>query len=244
MRTKFIRIIIPTVSHYSIHYVFTLIMLLNGLLLTSFGAHRLIRYLKIFWAKMLFWSMGRTVAVRNREHLISDKSYLVVMNHSSMFDIPAIMTVIPDGSWIGREKLLRIPVFGNFLKRINYIPIDPAHWRKSMEALKKAVANSSSGISVLIFPEGTRTLDGNIQQFNKGFVKIMRDTGADILPITIKGLYTWKSKHQRYINAGEKPEIIINEPINAEALMSLKDNEIISNVKKVIESSYYPRDGV
>ena len=240
---RFTRIILPTATHYGIHYFFTFFIVLNGLLLTSFGAHTLNKYLMKFWAKMLFWTMGRRVVVRNREFIEPGKSYLAVMNHSSLFDIPAVMTFIPDGSWVGRDKLLKIPVFGKMLERTNYIPIDTLSWRKSLEAIKKASANASEGMTVLIFPEGTRTQDGNIQNFSKGFVRIMKETGVDILPITINGLFTWKAKYQKYINTTEPIEIIINKPVEAAQLNLMDDGEIIVLIKSIIESSYLGLNG-
>lgn len=237
------RIFLPTASHYSIHYLFTFMAILNSLLLTSFGAYKLNKYLTQFWARTLFWSMGRRVIVKNKNYIEPDKTYLAVMNHSSLFDIPAIMTFIPHGSWVGRDKLLNIPIFGSFLRRANYIPINPASWRQSLEAIKLATDKTSKGMAVLIFPEGTRTNDGSIQNFKKGFVKIMRETGVDILPITINGLYTWKSKHQKHINTSEKLEIIINKPVHAKELTVLTDNDVIAKVKGIIESSYYTANG-
>ena len=181
--------------------------------------------------------------MRNREYLQRGKSYLAVMNHSSLFDIPTVMTFIPDGSWVGRDKLLKIPSFGRMLERTNYVPINPSSWKKSLEAIKTASSNAADGMTVLIFPEGTRTQDGNIQNFSKGFVRIMRETGVDILPITINGLFTWKSKYQKYINTSDPIEIIVNKPVKSEQLQELSDNEIIVLIKEIVESSYSGLNG-
>jgi len=187
---------------------------------------------------MLFWSMGRRVKVRNRSYIKPGHTYLALINHSSLFDIPAIMTILPGGAWIGRGKLLKIPIFGRYLSKLNYIPIEPSNWRKSLEALETASMKSSKGQIILMFPEGTRSSDGNLQEFRRGFIRILRKTEIDILPITINGLYNWKPKYQRHIDTSEKLEIVINEPLPASELISLDDKEIIQKVKQRISRDH------
>ncbi len=176
--------------------------------------------------------------ITNRNYIEKGKSYIAVMNHTSYLDIPAVMTVIPNGAWVGREKLLHLPLFNIMLKRLKYIPIEPSSWRKSLEAIKLAAERSNEGLVILMFPEGTRTDDGGIADFRKGFIRILRESETDVLPITINGLYYWKSKYQKHINTTEQLEIVIGRPLEAEKLLELSDFEIALKVKEAVESEY------
>jgi 1-acyl-sn-glycerol-3-phosphate acyltransferase len=93
-------------------------------------------------------------------------------------------------------------------------------------------------LSVAIFPEGTRTPDGKINPFLRGFIYLFRTRNIDILPVTLKGFYDLKPKNRFYINFSSRPEVIIHEPVSKEALSNMNDNQIINTVRTIIESAY------
>jgi len=92
--------------------------------------------------------------------------------------------------------------------------------------------------SVALFPEGTRTTNGRINPFYRGFIYLFRSRNIDILPVTLKGFYDFKPKTRFYINFGTKLEVVIHKPIPREELIDKSDNEIVDRVKSVIESAY------
>ena len=93
--------------------------------------------------------------------------------------------------------------------------------------------------TVAIFPEGTRTLDGKINDFYKGFIYLFRTTEIGILPVTLNGFYKLKPKNRFYINFDSKLDVVIHKPIKREELIEKTDTEIIETVKNVIESAYH-----
>jgi 1-acyl-sn-glycerol-3-phosphate acyltransferase len=93
--------------------------------------------------------------------------------------------------------------------------------------------------TIAIFPEGTRTLTGNMNEFFRGFVYILKASDADILPVTLNGFYSLKPKNRFYINFSAKISIVINKPTNALELKVKTDQEIITEMKKIIESGKY-----
>jgi 1-acyl-sn-glycerol-3-phosphate acyltransferase len=93
--------------------------------------------------------------------------------------------------------------------------------------------------SVALFPEGTRTLDGKINPFYRGFIYLFRTRDIGILPLTLNGFYDLKPKNRFYIDFGSKLEVIIHKPIQREELINKSDSEIIDKVKGVIESAYH-----
>jgi 1-acyl-sn-glycerol-3-phosphate acyltransferase len=92
--------------------------------------------------------------------------------------------------------------------------------------------------TVAIFPEGTRTLDGKINDFYKGFIYLLRSTDIGILPVTLNGFYKLKPKNRFYINFNSKLDVVIHKPIKREELIDKNDAEITDIVKVIIESAY------
>jgi len=93
--------------------------------------------------------------------------------------------------------------------------------------------------TVAIFPEGTRTLNGRINTFYRGFIYLYRTRNLEILPVTLNGFYDLKPKNRLYINFGSKLDVIIHKPIKREVLADKSDIEIIDTVKGIIESAYH-----
>lgn len=190
------------------------------------------------WSHMLFALVFKRLHAEGQANIETGKGYLVVANHSSFFDIPAIMAVLPNVAWIGRAWMSKIPVFGNFLGMIGYVPIDPESIRKARSAIDDASQRARRNISVGIFPEGTRTLDGKMQKFKRGFVYILRDCELDVLPVTINGTFSLKPKNRLTMHPFGRAELTIHRPIANAELRKLDDESALAAVRGVIEGAY------
>lgn len=230
-----------TLSHYLIHYAFTAFITLLLLLLNIMGISRFNGKIVSFWGSFIFKTLGKKIEIKGLENLEGEANRLAVLNHASLYDIPAILTIMPEARFLGRSKLLSIPLFGSILKILGYVPIDPAHLRQSMDALESASRQISGGKSIIMFPEGTRTLTGELNPFKRGFVKILRKTDADLLPITLNGFFDLKSKHSRSVNRHCNLEICIHSPISRKSLIEMNDRDIIDMTKEIIGSAYKGR---
>jgi 1-acyl-sn-glycerol-3-phosphate acyltransferase len=223
---------------FGILYIYTATGLLIVIPLSWLNAGRAVRFLVATWAKSVFLIMGQKLVIKGKANLNKDERYILIANHASLFDIVAIVSFYPEVTWFGHERLLRVPVFGSFLKRTDYIPFkEPTlrNTRQMLEQLRYKVANQT----VAIFPEGTRTLDGRINPFYKGFIYLFRSGSPGILPVTLKGFYKLKPKNRSYIDFGSRLEVIIHKPLKREELIDKNDNEIIDTVKNIIESAYH-----
>ncbi|MEJ2545905.1 MAG: lysophospholipid acyltransferase family protein, partial [Calditrichaceae bacterium] len=167
-------------------------------------------------------------------HIQKGKRYILLVNHCSLFDIPAVLAFYPKVSWFGREYLLRIPLFGRMLKVTDYIAMKEAGFTNTKRMLNNLVENSGKH-TIAMFPEGTRTTTGQINRFKKGFIYLMRTVKLDILPVTLNGLYQLKPKTHFYIDFSAKLNVTIHEPIPVDDLINKDDNEIISIVKSQME---------
>ena len=89
----------------------------------------------------------------------------------------------------------------------------------------------------MIFPEGTRTLNGKLNPFYRGFIYLLRASKTDILPVTLNGFFSLKPKNRFSIDFASKLEVIVHEAIPSQELIPLEDKSIIDKVKTVIESA-------
>jgi 1-acyl-sn-glycerol-3-phosphate acyltransferase len=120
------------------------------------------------WAyTMLAVSFVRT-EIKNKDKIQKGKSYIIISNHQSMYDIIALVTTLGiQFRWIIKKELLKIPVFGYGLYASRNIFIDRSNTASAIESINKGFERLPEGVSVMVFAEGTRSPDGKIQEFKK-----------------------------------------------------------------------------
>jgi 1-acyl-sn-glycerol-3-phosphate acyltransferase len=236
---RFVYIVYATLAMYLVLIPWTGLMTFLELFFAFLRIRPGTWFIAKLWANGIFMMLGHRIHVVNREYLDTNKNYLLVLNHTSMFDFPALMAVFPLVSWLGRDNLLKIPVFGTMLRAIDYIAIYPGDVERSKQSIQEAI-DKSSKIHIAIFPEGTRTLDGKMKEFRKGFTYIVRGTDLDVLPITLNGLFTWKPKYQRYLTPMEKVHMVFHPVQKNEKLRSMSNEEMATYMKGIIESGLLP----
>jgi 1-acyl-sn-glycerol-3-phosphate acyltransferase len=233
MRT--FRKVFATLMCYLLGYELTAVGVILGCLAALVNWKAFIRVGCVVWANLQFWILGRHARVRGREHLAPGKAYLVIANHSSLYDIPALMAAVPGIAIMGRDYLTRIPVFGQLLKILHYVPIDTGSARSAREALSRAAREIQDGVSVGIFPEGTRTPTGKVQQLKRGFVAVLRESESDLLPVSISGTYALKRKGSIVMDPHEPIRIGIGTPLAYSALAGMRDEEIMETVRRRLQ---------
>jgi len=216
-------------------YTYTALGVFLILLMASLRFKRGVTFLMGCWARSIFPLMGKKIHIRGREHIKRGDRYILLANHASMFDITAIMAVYPGVSWFGHERLLRIPLFKQMLLMTDYIPMRINNI-KNTRIMLNSLEEKAKNRTVAIFPEGTRTLDGKLNSFYRGFIHLLRATENDILPVTLNGFYKLKPKNRFSIHFGAKLEVIVHPPMHGIELARLSDQEIMDRVIEVIES--------
>jgi 1-acyl-sn-glycerol-3-phosphate acyltransferase len=226
-----------TVPFFAVLYVYTAAGVLVVLLLAAMKLEKPIPGLSRLWARSVFLIMGKNFPVTGKERIDRNKRYILVANHSSLFDIVAITSFYPGISWFGHERLLRIPVFGAFLRMTGYVPFSEPNYRNTKRMVEE-LSDRSLMKTVAIFPEGTRTVSGKINSFYRGFICLYRKCDLEILPVTLNGFYRLKPKNRNYIDFSSKLGVIIHEPVRREALAGKSDQEITEHIRTIIESAY------
>lgn len=150
-------------------------------------SHRVAR----LWGGWILSISGIRVKVRGMHHIKLHRDYIYMSNHQSNFDIPVLLAHLPvQFRWLAKAELFRIPVFGLAMRRVGYISIDRSDRRLAFASLRQAAETIRNGVSVLIFPEGTRSRDGRIGSFKKGGFVMAIDAQVPIVPVTLHG--TWE----------------------------------------------------
>jgi 1-acyl-sn-glycerol-3-phosphate acyltransferase len=144
----------------------------------------------------LFRKLGKVLTFMNpawKLHISGEKvsdprrPYVVVCNHQSLADIPLISNLPWEMKWMGKAELFRLPIIGWMMKLTGDIPVDRGTARSGVIAFAKARQYLEQKCSVMMFPEGTRTTDGRVRQFNDGAFHLAIRAKVPILPLVIEG---------------------------------------------------------
>ena len=166
------------------------------------------------WARLMLALNRVKVTVVGAEHL-PDGPVIFMSNHQSNFDILSLLAAMPrQFHWIAKKELFEIPVFGPSMKRGGYIPLDRGDGRKALQSLDVAAATIHNGKSVVLFPEGTRTPDGNLLPFKRGGFILARKADVPVIPVTINGSGKVNPAGQIRLYSG-KISITLHPPIVA-----------------------------
>jgi len=193
-----------------------------------------------WWAKILLWIAGVRVETIGLENVNKGENYIYVANHLSNIDIPIVMANLPGQLRIVfKKELAKIPIFGWQLRTGPYILIDRQNPTRAIKSLEIAKKKIQKGVSVLLFAEGTRSIDGNIQQFKRGAFTLATRSGKQIVPLTIKGTYEILPKKALEIKPG-KVKLIIDKPINHYGSTDKKSElDLMDRVRNIIINNYY-----
>jgi 1-acyl-sn-glycerol-3-phosphate acyltransferase len=188
----------------------------------------------VLWAKGILFVSNVDVTMKGLSHLHPGTSYILMPNHQSNFDIPVILGTIPvQFRWLAKKELFFIPIFGRGMKACEYISIDRSNLASAIESLREVARIVCDGVSVLIFPEGTRSLDGRIGKFKKGGFVLAVETGIPILPIVIDGTLPIMPKGSILVRPGFV-RIEILPPVETTGYTLDKKEELMDAVRLIL----------
>ena len=196
------------------------------------------------WARTILKIFRIKVITHNIEKVTNPEGNIYVANHASMFDIWAIQANMPgELRFVGKKEIVKIPVFGWIWQYSGNIPIDRKNPKAFIKSLDKASLTIKNGRCIVLYPEGTRTKDGNMQQFKRGPFSVAIKSQGTIVPVTINGSFNLHRKGSRIINPGTI-NLIVHDPIKIEGgIQGSKEKEIelMKKVQAIIESDYIPQ---
>jgi 1-acyl-sn-glycerol-3-phosphate acyltransferase len=191
-----------------------------------------------FWARSILFVSGISVEVRGISEIDPDRSYIYMSNHLSNFDIPVLLARLPvQFRWLAKAELFRIPLFGRAMRGAGYISIDRFNRKSAFASIEKAASRIQQGVSVMIFPEGTRSRDGCLQSFKKGGFVLAVDSKVPVVPLVIQGTQTIMPKGGRLIYPN--PVVLqICRPIETTGYSRGTKEKLMARVRRVIRDQY------
>ena len=209
---QYIRAILTLLLAVPVTLFFSIMTLLDIFLIRQ--SEQKVQIFPRAWGKSICLLAGVKVRIEGTENLTTGQTYIFVGNHVSQFDIFSFQGYFPhDFRWIAKKELFRIPFLGPAMLRSGIVPIDRSHGREALRSLNKAAEQIAEGTSVLIFPEGTRSIDGCLQPFKTGAVMLAIKAGVPVVPIGFIGTYSILPKGKFLANCGEIT-IRIGSPIS------------------------------
>ncbi|AEX86251.1 hypothetical protein XO10_09240 [Marinitoga sp. 1135] len=194
----------------------------------------IINVLKKF-GKNAFKLMGVKVYVESEFDLsqMGDEAYMIVANHQSLLDIPLIIGYVFPTAFIAKKELSKVPIVSFFIKALGSVFIERGNATQSAKALRELRKKLIDGQKLVLFPEGTRTLDGEVKPFKRGSLMIPYRYKVKILPVAIDGAYEIAKKGRLYITP-HPINITIFKPVNPEEFGS--EAELRDYIYKLIAS--------
>ncbi len=139
---------------------------------------------------------------------------IFIANHTSNADPPAVVGAIPRRvALLGKKEVFKVPIFGTALKLAGFVPVDRANRESAIASVDEALEHLKGGVSYLIFPEGTRSRDGNLLPFKKGPFVAAIHLGLPVVPVVCKGTSRVMPKGKYLSILPGTVEMIILEPI-------------------------------
>lgn len=224
--------------------IFTLIVAATGLaaLLLPGGRKYAIRLIRS-WARVTLKLAGIKYNAVGIEKIPEDRPVVYVANHQSTLDIPVSLAVLPGRvRMMTKHTLFKIPVVGWLLHAEGFVPVDRRDLKKARLSLEPAMKKLNKGISVFVFPEGTRSETGEVGSFKTGGYRLAIQAGVPIVPLALVGAEDLLAARGRIIKRGSIT-LVVGDLIETDGLdlgdrTRLRDQtwQWISETKKSYES--------
>jgi 1-acyl-sn-glycerol-3-phosphate acyltransferase len=166
------------------------------------------------WSPVLLWAGGAKLEVQGLERLDPRQSYVFVANHQSTIDIPALFKALPwNTRFVAKQALKYVPFLGWYMWLSRFVFVDRGNRRTAIASLDKAGAQIRSGISIIVFAEGTRSPDQTVKPFKKGPFALAMKAGVPLVPVAIEGSGALMPKNRWVITPGPI-KVLVGPPID------------------------------
>lgn len=187
------------------------------------------------WAGKLLSLAGVKVELRGVENIPKDRPVLFVSNHQGNFDIPILLAHLPGAKgFVAKDSIEKMPLVSRWMKHMNCVFMDRDNLRQSAAAINEGIRHIKAGTSMVIFPEGTRSLDGKLGEFKAGALKLGTKPAAPIVPIAINGSIDIMPKGS-YVIRPQTVTVTVFPVIYPEAYAGVDTVELTEQVVAIIQ---------
>jgi 1-acyl-sn-glycerol-3-phosphate acyltransferase len=199
-----------------VFFVFTLLLATYIVIVAAFRPHHpYIDSVIRFWGRRFLNVGGLSVSAEGTDRIDPDRQYVFVANHLSNFDIPVLFSRVPHRiRFLAKKEVYKIPMVGMAMRRVGMVKVDRDAGHNVHAAINEGIKDAQArGYSLIIFPEGTRSRDGELHIFKKGAFRIAIANGMDVVPITIHGTWEAWPPGARMFYPG-KVRMVMHDPIS------------------------------
>lgn len=180
------------------------------------------------------WMVGVRWETVGRDRLHPQRTYIFMANHQSNIDPPVFVPLIGRRVFVlVKKELFRVPIFGYAMRRAQFIAVDRSNREAAVESVRQAIDELNSGLSLMVYPEGTRSRDGRLLPFKKGPFHLAMDSGIPVVPVTIVGAHEVWPKGKLRLTPG-LIRVIFHPPVDPHAHASRED--LMEAVRATIDS--------
>jgi 1-acyl-sn-glycerol-3-phosphate acyltransferase len=178
------------------------------------------------------------INIEGRGKAVKGSTYVIISNHQSILDILIINCLRYKFKWISKIENFNVPIIGWYLRMADYILVDRGNEDSKIEMLDRSYKCLMKGISVMIFPEGTRSPDNEIGFFKRGAFQLALQANVSILPILIHGTGGVLPKHGLIFGTGQKIRIRVLDPILPESFNSETPEALALKISSYMRTCY------
>lgn len=185
------------------------------------------------WGRTILRAAGVTVEVEGAEYLPRDRAQVIVANHESWLDVWALSAELPvDYRFVAKKELAGIPIFGRAWRTCGHVSVDRSDRASAIQSLEAAMHRlRDETLSIILFPEGTRSADGRLLPFKKGAFVIALQAGVPIVPVAVLGGHELMPKGSFRVRPG-RMRIRIGAPIPVDG-MAFEDRDELKDRARV-----------
>lgn len=216
--------------------VTTVLLSLVALLVSPFdGKGEQIHRIARLWARLYMRAAGIQVHLRGLEH-VSGTPCIFMSNHQSALDIYTLLAALPYSfKFIAKQELFRIPFFGWAIRRAGYISIDRDHPREALKAMDEAARKIREGTNILMFPEGTRSPDGELLPFMKGGFSLAMKASVPVVPVAVRGTSLLQPLGSIVPRRGGIVSVSLGDPVLITSKGSSARTDLMDRIRSAIE---------
>jgi 1-acyl-sn-glycerol-3-phosphate acyltransferase len=205
-------------------------------LVSMLGYPHLATPISRLWGWLITRTSGVKVEIEGLEHLAGLRSYVLVSNHQSFFDVFAICGWMPgEPRFVAKRELGRIPILGLAMRRSGHIMIDRA---RGGQSIRKAIRMMREGFSIVVFAEGTRFSDNRVHPFNDGAAWLAIATRQKCVPMAISGTASFFPRGALIVRPGRKMRMTIGTPIDTAQLHGADRESLTRQVEESVRALF------
>ena len=230
---KYLYIVYQYVIAFPLLWVLTMLTSIITIILFPWPNSKFVNWTQKLWSRSFGWLLFLPVKVTGKENIKPGQSYIFVANHQSMLDVWIVYGWLPVVfKWLMKAELRKVPFVGSACKAAGHVfdRSSPMAAQRSLKEVEKVLTN---GVCTVIFPEGTRSLNGQVGRFKRGAFQIALELNLPIIPISLTGCFEAMNRKCKYVTR-HPIHMHIGEPIMPEQFNKENPHETMDLVRDIV----------